>query len=159
MLFLWIVSAFDFFLINFQLKYIKGDIYVNTIVSSVSEVSAYLISGILYQHLGTRLSFVASFTIAIIGSILYIIFGDTYPYLIPFMVLGSKFGISGSFNVVYLANSLFPPIYASTTFGICNAFARLAAMLAPQFAEISKPIPMVSFCLMACAAAIASMFL
>lgn len=75
------------------------------------------------------------------------------------MVLGSKFGISGSFNVVYLANGLFPPVYSSTTFGLCNFFARFASMLAPIFAEFEKPIPMTIFCVMAGMAAGVSMFL
>ena len=129
------VSAFDYYLINFQLKYIRGDIYVNTIVSSVSEVTAYLVSGALYEIIGTRVSFIASFVIAVIGSILLITLADNNVDLIPAMVLSTKFGISGSFNVVYLANGLFPPIYSSTTFGACNFFARLFSMIAPPFAE------------------------
>lgn len=131
LLYLWVASAFSYYLINFQLKYIEGDIYTNTIVSSVSEVTAYLISGALYEKIGTRVSFIGSFIIAVIGSVLLINLGDTHKALIPVMVLGSKFGISASFNVVYLANGLFPALYSSTTFGICNFFARLASMLAP----------------------------
>ena len=69
LLFLWVASAFDYYLINFQLKYIEGDIYTNTIVSSVSEVTAYLVSGALYEKIGTKVSFVGSFIIAAIGSI------------------------------------------------------------------------------------------
>ena len=135
LLFLWVASAFDYYLINFQLKYIKGDIYVNTVVSSVSEVVAYIVSGALYDKIGPKISFVVSFIIAIIGSILYITLSTPYPGLVPFMVLGSKFGISASFNVVYLANGLFPAVYSSTTFGLCNFFARFASMLAPILAE------------------------
>jgi MFS-type transporter involved in bile tolerance (Atg22 family) len=113
------------------MKYIDGDMYTNTMVSCVSEVIAYIVSGALYSTIGTKISFIGSFTLAIIGSVLYIILGDTHKTLIPVMVLGAKFGISGAFNVVYLANTLFPPIYAATTFGIFNIFARLASMLAP----------------------------
>ena len=108
LLFLWIVASFDYFLINFQLKYIKGDIYVNSIVSSVSEIAAYLISGALFNVIGIKKSFVGSFIIAIAGSVLYTIYGDDHTNLIPVFVLGSKFGISAAFNLVYLANSLFP---------------------------------------------------
>jgi Na+/melibiose symporter-like transporter len=131
LLFLWITSAFDYYLINFQLKYIEGDIYTNTIVSSVSEVTAYIVSGALYERIGTKISFIGSFIIAIIGSLFLITLGDSHKEFIPVMVLGAKFGISGSFNVVYLANTLFPPVYSSTTFGVCNFVARLASMLAP----------------------------
>lgn len=129
--FLWVVASFDYFLINFQMKYIEGDMYINTIVSCTSEVVAYIVSGALYKVIGTKISFLGAFTLAIIGSVFYIIFGEAHKSLVPVMVLGAKFGISGAFNLVYLANTLFPPIYASTTFGIFNIFARLASMLAP----------------------------
>lgn len=133
--------------------------YINTIVSCVSEVIAYIVSGALYNTIGTKISFIGSFSLAIVGSIFYIIFADSHKGLIPIMILASKFGISGAFNLVYLANSLFPPIYAATTFGIFNIFARLASMMAPQFAEFHKPIPMIIFCIMAGAALILSLFL
>lgn len=113
------------------MKYIDGDMYINTIVSCVSEVVAYIVSGALYNTIGTKISFIGSFVLAIVGSIFYIIFGAAHKSLIPVMILGAKFGISGAFNLVYLANTLFPPIYAATTFGIFNIFARLASMLAP----------------------------
>ena len=159
LLFLWVASAFDYYLINFQLKYIEGDIYVNTVVSSVSEVTAYIVSGALYDKIGPKVSFVASFVIGIIGSLFYITLSTSYKSMVPIMVLGAKFGISGSFNVVYLANGLFPAVYSSTTFGLCNFFARFASMLAPILAEQPKPIPMLIFCVMAAAAAGVSLLL
>ncbi len=131
MSFLWGVSAFNYFLINFQLKYIEGDIYVNTIVNAVSEIAAYIISGALYSILGPKTSFVLSFLIASIGSIFYIIFGTTATSMVPIMVLGTKFGISAAFNLVWMVNSVFPPLYASTTIGFFNAFARISSMFAP----------------------------
>lgn len=50
---------------------------MNTIVSSVSEVTAYIVSGALYDKIGPKISFVVSFIIGIIGSLFYIIFSDT----------------------------------------------------------------------------------
>jgi len=129
-------------------------------VSSVSEVTAYLVSGALYDKIGARVSFIGSFAIGIIGSLFYILFSDANKQLVPLMVLGSKFGISSSFNCVYLANGLFPPIYSSTTFGIFNFFARLTAMFAPMVAELQpKLVPMTIFCIMAGAACVVSFFI
>ena len=158
-LFLWVASAFDYFLINFQLKYIKGDIYINTIVSSVSEVIAYIISGAIFGIIGPKITFVSSYVIAIIGSVFYIIFSGSAETLVPVMILGSKFGIAAAFNCVWMSNIFFPPEYASTTLGLFNCFARLSSMLAPQFAEFAPPVPMVIFCIMAGAAAVLSFLL
>lgn len=157
--FLWIVAAFNYLLINFQLKYIEGDIYRNAITSSVSEIFAYIISGTLYKRLGAKASFIGAFAIAIIGSLLLITIGDIYPDLIPGMILGSKFGISGAFIVLYLANTLFPPTFSSTTFGVFNFSARLASMVAPNYAELQAPIPMATFCGLAGCGAIVSIFI
>ena len=160
LLFLWIASTFNYYLINFQLKYIDGDIYANTIVSSVSEVTAYVVSGALYNKIGPKISFIGSFSIGIIGSLFYILFSEGNKTLVPLMVLGSKFGISSCFNCVYLANGLFPPIYSSTTFGMFNFFARLTAMFAPMVAELQpKFVPMTIFCIMAGVACGISFFL
>ena len=75
------------------------------------------------------------------------------------MVLGAKFGVSSAFNCVFLANELFPSTYASTTMGVCNFFARLAAIVAPMAAEVAAPFPMSAFCVMAGGAMVASFFL
>ena len=124
----------------------------------MSEVIAYLISGALYERIGAKISFIVSFIIACIGSLFYIFFSDSNDWVVV-MVLGTKFGISASFNVVYLANSLFPPLYAATTFGICNAFARMASILAPQFAEFAPPVPMATFFVISAIAGVISFFL
>ena len=44
----WIASAFNYFLINFRMKYIEGNIFVNTSVASSSEIVAYILGGIAY---------------------------------------------------------------------------------------------------------------
>lgn len=49
---IWMSSSFCYYLICFQLKYIHGDLYINGIVSNVSEIAAYIISGYLFNYLG-----------------------------------------------------------------------------------------------------------
>jgi len=45
MMILFSASSFSYYLISYQLKYLKGDIFVNVIVSALSEMAGYLISG------------------------------------------------------------------------------------------------------------------
>ena len=54
MAFLWTATSFNFYMINFQLKYINGDIFNNAFASALSEVPAYLIQGLTYQKLGLK---------------------------------------------------------------------------------------------------------
>jgi hypothetical protein len=47
MIFIFLLSAvsFNYYLVNFYLKYIPGNVYVNTVVQSLAEATAALIGG------------------------------------------------------------------------------------------------------------------
>ena len=75
MIWMWVASSFSFYLISFQIKYIKGDVFVNTIVSASTEILGFLVSGLIYQSLGgIRNTFALSYIIAIIGGVLLMSF-------------------------------------------------------------------------------------
>jgi hypothetical protein len=159
MAYMWVASSFDYYLINFQLKYIKGDFFINTITTSLCEVPAVIISGIAYQKLGIKFTLFTCFCISVLGGILLIIFSDNIE-AIPFMILAARFGVSATFNVCYLANAqIFPTIFAGTAFGICNIFAKLATIISPELAEVDPPVPMIVFVVVAALSAALSLML
>lgn len=149
---LWIVGTFNTYLIFFQIKYMPGDFFVNTIVSASSDIVAYTVAGLLIDRLGLKPSYLTSFVICCIGATMYILIGNENPSLIPIFLLVSNFGNSWCLNIDWNANAmLFPVIFTSSTNGICNLFARLTNILAPQFAEFGQPVPILIFggmCLM-----------
>ena len=70
----------------------------------------------------------------------------SYPYLIPLFLFGSKLGVSAAYNVVYIVNVLvFPSDFKTTSFGICNFFARIAGIVAPMAANLDQPEPLYLF--------------
>jgi len=159
MAFLWSATSFGYYLINFQLKYIKGDFFINTITTSLTEVPAILLGGIAYQKLGMKPTLMACFIISIIGGICLIIWANAVD-AIPFMILAARFGVSATFNIVYLANAqIFPTIFAGTVFGICNVFAKTATIVSPMLAEVDPPIPMICFVIICGLATIISFFI
>ena len=128
-------------------------------ISSASEVFAYLLSGLIYKKFGMKLSFFSCFIISFVGGICYIFFGYI-DNLVPFLILFAKFGVASTFNTAYLANAiLYPASLVSTAFGICNIAARLTTIVAPELAEVPAPIPMTVFTVLAALAAIGSVFL
>ncbi|CDW83769.1 solute carrier family member 5 [Stylonychia lemnae] len=156
---IWIGSSFNYYLINFQLKYIKGDFFVNTITASLTEVPAYILSGILYQKLGIRIVLVSCFIISLVGGIFLLIFSN-YTDVIPVFILLARFGVSATFSICYLANAtIFPTIFAGTAFGICNIFAKMATIISPMLAEVDPPVPMTVFCIVSGSAAVLSLFI
>ena len=79
--------------------------FVNTTVSALSEIPAIILGGFLYQRVGIRITLVVCFTLAIFGSVSLLLLGDTNVDLIPVFVLLAKSGVSGTFNICYLANA------------------------------------------------------
>lgn len=67
---LWGVTALNYYLIAYYMQYIPGNLYINTTVSTVSELLAYATSGIIYNYLGGNKAFVISFLIAALGGLL-----------------------------------------------------------------------------------------
>ena len=63
----WIAGMFCYHLISYQLKYIKGDMYVNVVVSTVSELVAVLLSGILFELIGLKKTLVCSYLTSALG--------------------------------------------------------------------------------------------
>jgi hypothetical protein len=98
-------SAFNYYLINFLLKTIKGNIFVITSVSSTGEIIAYMVGGLAYQKLGIRATLCGCFAISSLGAISILTLGAAYPDYIPVMILFTRFGVSATFNISYLANA------------------------------------------------------
>ncbi len=63
----WITGMFCYHLIFYQLKYLKGDVYLNNVVSTLSELSAFLFSGIIYEFIGLKKTLVCSYLVSALG--------------------------------------------------------------------------------------------
>ena len=156
----WTVSSINYYVMTFYLKYIPGSVYLNTSLSCIAEIIAYIGSGLVMNTFGVKLSFIISFILAGAGGILLVIFFQADGYLIGVFVLFAKFGISFAFNIAYLATpQMFPIALCSTAFGICNIFARFSTVLSPLIAELPDPVPMSIFSISCISAAFLPLFL
>jgi Na+/melibiose symporter-like transporter len=131
----WVAASFNYYMLTFYMKYVPGDIYVNSTVGAFAEIAGDIVAGILMKWLGFKAAFVIAFIIAGIGGFC-IGFISTSGVGIAFFVLWAKFGISFAFNLCYLAIPvLFPVEIASTCFGVVNVFARFISIISPITAE------------------------
>ena len=141
----WIGSSFDYYLISFYMKYVPGNIFVNTAVSSISELTAYIFSAFAMSLLGFKFSFMMGYALAAAGGFC-IAFCDPNGFAIAIFVLIAKAGIAFAFQISYLAMPvLFPTEIRSTCFGIVNIFARFFSILSPIIAEAPAPAPMLIY--------------
>ena len=140
---IWAFTAFNFYLMSFQLKYLSGDLFSNTITSSLAQSGACLFGGVLYQKVGIKWTLGISFFLSMLGSLLLMLNVTESRWLISCFILIARFGCSSTFNIVYIANSdIFPPIFSATIFGICNTGSRILTISAPIIAEMGEPYPM-----------------
>lgn len=159
MVILWSVTSLNYYLITYYMKYVPGNIYVNTTVSTISELLGYSVSGLAYKIIGGKAAFIVSFAISSVGGFL-IAFVPAVGYEIAGFVLLAKFGISFAFNLVYVITpTLFPTDLCSTAFGVCNSFAMLSSVLSPMIAELTDPLPMLVFGFTSVTATVASVFI
>ena len=77
MIAVWIASSFDYYLLNFQMKSIQGNIFLNTFSSGISELPAVIISGFMYKKLGIKITLVSWFSVSLLGGICLLILGNS----------------------------------------------------------------------------------
>ena len=65
----WMSASFNYFMIQFLLKYFPGNIFVNGLMDSSSELIAYAVGGIIYHKFGVQKALSLSFGIGLLGSI------------------------------------------------------------------------------------------
>ena len=146
MTYMWTTCSFGYYLIMFQLKYWPGDIYINTIASSVAGVIAYMVSTWIYSRFGLKTSFIGLFSMSVVGGICVLMMGETVSIWMPVFVTFASFGVTGCFMIVYLCMvDVFPTLFVSTAMGVCNFTARVLAIAAPIVAELDPPLPMSLF--------------
>jgi MFS family permease len=106
----WSTASFNYYMLNYYLKYVPGDIYTNIIVASVSDMFASLISGLISNFIGTKKTIIFSFFMAFVFGLPLIFIREETIWLIIICVILSKFGINSSFNMCYIITAEYFPI-------------------------------------------------
>ena len=68
MIVVWTSSSFTFYLLNFLVKYMPGDIYFNSVISGLAAV-AMLIEGKLQDWMGTKGGMILSFAVTAVATV------------------------------------------------------------------------------------------
>ena len=151
----WLTASFNYYMISFMLKYWPGSIYVNGLVSAVSETLAYMLSGVIFKCAGVRVSLIFSYALAFIGGLAIIVYEKRVAFfseepkqaadwIFPTLVIVAKFGIACAFNISFVANiEVFPLDFQLTALGFCSFLARFLSLFASEVAEIQYYTPMI----------------
>ena len=158
---IWLAVSLDYYLINFLASHFE-DAYSVVITSQISEISAKIAGGILYKLIGTKRSLALALSVSCLASIAIIFYGQSHQHTYTFflLILMAKFGVAICFCVVYIAHAtLFPTMFAATSFGFCNFMARAFSAASPIIAELEQPVPMICFAVAAGVASVLSGFI
>ncbi|CAI2364771.1 unnamed protein product [Moneuplotes crassus] len=131
------VVSFNFYMISFYLKYVEGNIYINTLAGCISEIAGNFGSGFIQKWVGSKKALIVCFALSLVSATPLIFI--TNSTAIAVCVFSGKFFIEGGFNIAYFVNpEIFHPLFVSFSFGLCNLVANIFTIFAPQVAEI-KP--------------------
>ena len=137
--------TYNYYMMGLYMKYATGDIFVNTLLTTISEIIGYFSATVLFKLVGIKLSFVMSSSLSIIFGIPMLF--DIPVWIASLCLVLARFGIQLAFpSIHYLGNSgLFNPLLVPLLYTMENLVAKLLTIFAPQIVELPKPIPMISF--------------
>lgn len=147
MVMVWLTSAFCYYLVLTLINSFDK-VYVAGIISSVSELIAYVTSACLFSCLGVKKSLITCFLLSAISGVAIIAWGlqhqDTVVFFLVFMF--AKFGVSCTFNIEYIVmNRCFPTLFVASAMGICNFLATIASGSSYLIGQMPQPTPMYLF--------------
>jgi uncharacterized membrane protein len=143
MSFAWMATSFNYYMVGFLIKYFPGSIYINGVMSSISELIAYALGGVVYEKLGVKPSLVLCYMLSAVGGLLILVYEeetqffstepkDAPDWIFPMLVIIAKFGIACTFTLVYVSNiDVFPRDFGASALGTTNFVARLVSVFAP----------------------------
>lgn len=70
----WLCSSFGYYLI-LTLVNTFDHVYISAATSSGSEIVAYIVSGLFYEKIGVKLSYILCFGISTLGGVLILAWG------------------------------------------------------------------------------------
>ena len=161
---IWSVTSFTYYLGKFQLKYVAGNVYRNSVFSSIADTVARPIGYVLYRKTSAKVALIAFFFMQAAGSfpVIFSEFAKDYysTYVVPACLFIMNMGTSSTFGSLYMGHmDLFPVVFSSTTMGLCNVLARFVTIFAPMLAEVPQPTPEIVFTTLSIGAAILSFFI
>ena len=100
----WFVSCYGYYLMNFYLKYIPGNVYWNSCIAAIAQLLGVASAGAICEIYGPRKTIVATFSTASVFGYSLALAVMYAPQTIPYFVFFAFYGIASSFHIGYIAN-------------------------------------------------------
>ena len=144
----WMTVAFNYFMINLQVKYFPGVFEINMIVMFSTDIPASLFAGYLITVLRAKVVFMTFFALQAVAGLCILLFTNAQDpgVAFPLLIAAARVGVAGAFTAVWAIHpKMFPTLFAVTSIGISNIVSRSIVTLAPMAAELAYPTPIIIF--------------
>ncbi|XP_006821786.1 organic cation transporter protein-like [Saccoglossus kowalevskii] len=138
MIFVWMVNSLVYYGLSLNTDLLAGNKYFNFFLSGAVEIPAYILSAFAIDIWGRRIPLC---TFHIIGGVACILTGfipeetsdgTDLSTLVVVIAMTGKFGIAGSFAIVFLySTELFPTVIRNLGVGASSFSSRIGGILAP----------------------------
>ena len=133
-----VAMIFNYQLLGFMTPLFE-QAYLIGIMGSLSEIAAYAASGLIFECMGPKFTFLLSMMIALAGGLLILFYGLDHQESLSFPIffLIAKFGVSCAYSIMVVGNaSIFTVKRAATAFGLAAFFARMIQSASPVISTI-----------------------
>ncbi|VDK84968.1 unnamed protein product, partial [Onchocerca ochengi] len=163
--YIWFVNAVVYNCLTYNITNLPVNDFISFIINGAVELPAYFLVWPLLDAVGRRWSLAGSMILAGSACIstLFTNISHEHPLFIAIMAYVGKFGIAGSFAVIYLfSGELYPTVLRAIGMGMSSMVAGSGLILAPYIVRLGdylRSLPLIIMGLLAISAGIASFFL
>uniref|UniRef100_A0A915PXC4 Major facilitator superfamily (MFS) profile domain-containing protein n=1 Tax=Setaria digitata TaxID=48799 RepID=A0A915PXC4_9BILA len=163
--YIWFVNAVVYNCLTYNISNLPVNDFLSFIINGAVELPAYFIVWPLLGTIGRRWSLAGPMILAGLACISTVLSPVTreHPLFIAIMAYVSKFGIAGSFAVIYLfSGEIYPTVVRAIGMGMSSMVAGSGLILAPYVVRLGdylRILPLVIMGLLSVTAGIASFFL
>ncbi|VBB34019.1 unnamed protein product [Acanthocheilonema viteae] len=163
--YIWFVNAVVYNCLTYNISNLPVNDYLSFIINGAVELPAYFLVWPLLDAIGRRWSLAGPMIIAGLACISTILtpITEKHPLFVAIMAYIGKFGIAGSFAVIYLfSGELYPTVLRALGMGMSSMVAGSGLILAPYIVRLGdylRILPLIIMGLLAISAGIASFFL
>jgi len=129
MMYIFCITSLVYYGLSLNVGSLTGSIYMNTFFYGIVEFPAHAFAQIAVDKIGRKMTQVILLGTAAFGVTLSAFFTGSLQITVSMI---GRFGIAGSFNMIYLyVTELFPTIVRSACLGACSLAARFGGIIAP----------------------------
>ncbi|VDM38107.1 unnamed protein product [Toxocara canis] len=163
--YIWFINAIVYNGLTFNISNLPVDDYVSFIINGAVELPAYFLVWPLLGCVGRRWTLASSMLLAGLACIstMFSPSATEHPWIIAGLAYVGKFGIAGSFAVIYIfAGELYPTVVRAIGMGMSSMVAGLGLILGPHLVRLGdsmRILPLMIMGTMSVSAGVASFFL